>query len=81
MVALSTHKELGLSVVEYEREQDRYLLEEESDDEIYEEKLALEAGRGETEGNEAAGKMSRMQLGLIYSLHLAEAYVLPITFL
>jgi len=80
MVVLSTHKELGLSVVDYEGEQDRYLLEEESDDDIYEEKLALEARRGEVEGSEAAGKVSLMQLGLIYSLHLAEAYVLPITF-
>ncbi|KAF8455656.1 major facilitator superfamily domain-containing protein [Terfezia claveryi] len=75
MVVLSTHKELGLSVVEYEGEQDRYLLEEESDDEIYEEKLALEARRGKAEGSEGAGTVSRMQLGLIYSLHLAEAIV------
>ena len=80
MVVLSTHKELGLSVVEYEGGQDRYLLGEESDDEIYEEKLALEARRG-SQASEVAGRVSWMQLGLIYSLHLAEAYVLSIIFL
>jgi len=81
MVVLSAHKELGLSVVEFGAEQDRYLLEGDSDSEIYEEKLALEARGGEVGRNEAVGKVSRMQLGLIYSLHLAEAYVLLITFL
>lgn len=73
MVALSTQKELGLSVVEFD-EDERYLLdEEESDDEIYNEKLAL--GDRKDDGNGAARKASQLQLTLIYSLHLAEAYV------
>lgn len=73
MVVMSAHNELGLSVVDYEVGQDRHLLEDESDDEIYEEKLALEARKGD--GNETAATVSSMQLALIYSLHLAEAYV------
>ena len=73
MVALSTQKELGLSVVEFDEDEQSLFSEEESDDEIYNEKLALGDRRGD--GSGAAGKVSQLQLALIYSLHLAEAYV------
>lgn len=74
MVVLSTQKKLGLSVVEVGEDEQYFLDGEESDDEIYNEKLAL--GERKDDGNGAAGKVSQLQLTLIYSLHLAEAYVI-----
>lgn len=72
MVLSAQQNQLGLSVVDFDQTQ-RYLLEfDESDDEALG-KLALEARNGE--GSETASKVSKTQLWLIYSLHLAEAYV------
>lgn len=60
---------LGLSVVDFEDDHDRYLLEGDKYEQDYEKNAALEAVGGQN------GNVSKAQLALIYSLYLAEAIV------
>lgn len=68
LLSLCERRSLGIHVTDMDVEESQPpLLGEKNNFEVEEEELKLEA--------EACSKVSRAQLSLIYSLHLAEAYV------